>query len=264
MFVVSCILISTLFLATSTGIQASSDGLSFRGQYPFYVYLEVHSRTLKGYAIKSCGSTLLSKEWIVTSAHCVKQATRVQAHFGSHKFPNILEEGHQIRTIGSNDIYIHPRYSPLHFSNDIALLKIPNPIQLSDTIQPAQLGKSNVAIDSTVIAIGNGSNNKKDIDILKSTKLQTITKKDCVRQYPVFMFNDSVLCAKRREGQTYCLGHTDDGGPLIREFDNKLIGINKYSLHIICERRLPKTFTALTPELYKWISQHTKIEPPHN
>lgn len=260
MFVVSCILISLFFLATSAG----ADGSSFRGQYPFYVYLEIHSSTVKGYAIKSCGGSLLSNEWILTSAHCVKRATRIQAHFGSHKFPNILEEGRQIRTIGSNDFYIHPRYSPLHLFNDIALLKIPRPIELSETIQPAKLGDSNVAFNSTVIAIGNGSNNKKDIDILKSTKLQTITRSACVRQYPIFLFNDSVLCAKRKEDQRYCLGHTDNGGPLIREDDNKLIGINKYSNHIICEARLPKTFTALTPEFYKWISQHTGLQTPQN
>lgn len=247
------------FLATSAGVQAS-----VRGQYPFYVYLEVHSRTSKGYAIKSCGGSLLSNEWILTSAHCVKRATRIQAHFGTHKFLNILEEGRQIRTIGSNDFYIHPRYSPLHFSNDIALLKIPRPIELSDTIQPAKLGDSDVPFNSTVIAIGNGSNNKRDIDILKSTKLQTITRKACVRQYPVYMFNDSVLCAKRMKDQRYCLGHTDNGAPLIREDDNKLIGINTYSNHIICETRLPKTFTALTPELYKWISKRTGLQTPQN
>lgn len=259
MFAISYILISVLALTSSDEAQRSASGSSVRSDYPFYIYLEVHSRTLTGYAIKSCSGTLLSNEWILTSAHCVKLAFRVQAHFGSYKVSDIREQGRQIRTIGTNDFYIHPHYMPEHFTYDVALLKIPNPIKLSEIVQPVslifQVHSHNVLHNTGIVAIGSGSRTKKGVDVLKSTLLQTIHRADCVKHYPVYMFNEHVLCAIPRKDQKYCFGHTDNGGPLILEEGKQLIGIINYSCHVICESKKPHTFTTISPEIFKWISK---------
>lgn len=259
------ILLSTLFLFPSGGFcdEIPNDGSTTRGQFPYYVYLEVHTPTWKGTAIKSCGGTLLNSEWILTSAHCINGAKRVQAHFGSYKIPNIREEGRQIRTITSTDFQIYPKYSREQSFGDLALLKTRNAVQFSERVQPMKISSGDVKSNITVFAIGTGSkSNRRDIDVLKTTVLQTVEYKKCREHFPSLLLNQVVICAKKKNQQEYCLGHTDNGGPLIRAYDNTMIAIINYSIHNKCKQQLPDTFTAITPRFHQWISDITGLEPP--
>lgn len=251
----------TFFLFGAFCEEIFNDGSTTRGQYPFYVYLEVHMPTRRGISIKSCGGTLLSHDWILTSARCIKDAKRVQAHVGLYKVFNIHEEGRQIRTITSENFHIFPNYSKEQSYGDLALLKFPCTVNFTEYVQPMKISSDDIASNLTVIAIGTGSkSSRREVDVLKTTVLETIAHKKCIEYFPALLLNYQVICAKKKIQQEYCLGHTDNGGPILRTDDNILVGIINYSVHYKCEHRDPDTFTIITPHFHAWISDKTGLQ----
>ncbi|OQR73461.1 transmembrane protease serine 9-like [Tropilaelaps mercedesae] len=94
-----------------------------QGEFPWQVML-------KRYGNHICGASILSKNFIVTAAHCVQNDPPVYSvGYGAiHKYDYFMRE------TSVQSIHIHPGWKPSRgLSNDIALLKLSAPIELQGT-----------------------------------------------------------------------------------------------------------------------------------
>ena len=92
-----------------------------------------------------CGGSILSQFWVVTAAHCVKSAaaSAVTVYAGS----NQQWRGTQTRQVSR--IFVHPSYNSVTYTNDIALLQLSRPLDITDSTVATICLPS---VDSTTLA----------------------------------------------------------------------------------------------------------------
>ena len=91
-------------------------------QYPWMAALFIDDKYF-------CGGTLISDEWIMTAGHCADGASSIRAMLGAHNVREDAEDGRL--EILSTDITKHESYNPVLIHNDIALVKLPEPIEFN-------------------------------------------------------------------------------------------------------------------------------------
>lgn len=83
-------------------------------QFPFYAFLEVTKLDMK----TGCGATLINNEWLVTAAHCVRDATSMVVHLGEYEINNSETEHTKIH-VEKDGFHTHPKYNQKFHVNDI-------------------------------------------------------------------------------------------------------------------------------------------------
>ncbi|XP_013920083.1 PREDICTED: chymotrypsin-like elastase family member 2A [Thamnophis sirtalis] len=101
--------------------------------WPWQVSLQVE---VNGGWLHSCGGTLLDANWVLTAAHCLSPTQTYRVWLGKQNL-KVAEAGEV--AVAVEKVIIHEEWDNVHILNDIALLKLAEPVEFSDTIQPSCL-----------------------------------------------------------------------------------------------------------------------------
>lgn len=207
-----------------------------------------------------CVGAIYSMNYILTAAKCVNgykvEAIKVRVGTTSRNANGTV--------VSVCDVIIHTDFHPKHIENNLALLKLCNPLQTSDKIKEIPVAKHVPADQAVVTASGWASVrwmkllgeaclpelalelHKSEVRVYNTNKCTEVWK----RWYKVDnnRFKDLVMCTGKA-GKGAC--SFDMGAPLV--FSNQLVGILS---RCSCSER-PDIYSRL-PTHIKWLEENSK------
>lgn len=177
-----------------------------------------------------CGGTLITSEFVLTAAHCVTRQGNMNIVAGEYNLADKDSDDRQERKVLR--AFKHPQYNEKYVDNDIALLKLESPLQLTQRVWPACLPGQGEELEpemnATILGWGatrytkqpDGKAQVERDDMLREARVPVVDFEDCKQSYGDDLETHHVICAGYREGRIdSCAG--DSGGPLLVERDNR-------------------------------------------
>nr|BAR45606.1 complement factor B-1 [Ammothea sp. RS-2014] len=220
--------------------------------WPWMVGL-YYGSPLLGHKSLQCGGSLIAPNWILTAAHCIKlqisddkivtYTTRnVRIHLGITNIKN--PDNNNLIIATPQEFVLHPQYDPATINNDVALIRLQEPVTYNPFIRPVclppaldKLPKNSLLYKTGETAIVTGWGHTKERKKHESLgpddlKQSAILKKlsvpiqegkvcnDSIQgEFRKGIYTDSMLCAGMgKKGQDACA--TDSGGPLHQRLED--------------------------------------------
>lgn len=167
------------------------------------------------------------------------------------------------QTIPVVNVLIHPFFDAGSEKNDIALLKLGSPANLSDIVGisrlPSRAQKKLSFKDKLGTSFGWGKGGKATVPVttLHAVNETVMTNLNCLTKYPAYI-TDSNVCTGSSDG-TPCTG--DEGGALYIKDDDGFatqIGLFSYQFSMGCTWGWPAVYTRITSYL-DWIESNSDV-----
>ncbi|XP_034024670.1 transmembrane protease serine 2-like [Thalassophryne amazonica] len=183
------------------------------GVWPWQVSLQVRGS-------HRCGGAMITPYWIVTAAHCVSRNSdpkdwMVYAEMVTPS-QTLFNPAHSV-----SRIIAHEGYSSLTYSNDIALMKLSHPLDISASRNIGPVCLPNIGLNITVnhkcwttgfVSTVNGEGPR-----LMETPVSLIDRVDCnnLAAYKGRVLRDMMCATNTHTGAHKC--HSDSDGPLVAQ-----------------------------------------------
>lgn len=181
----------------------------------------------------------------------MKTHSRVRAIViaGSVDLSGPTEDQQVVLVNDENDLITHPKYSRKKIVNDIALIRLPQPLNYTENIDVANLRINDrstyVGKNVTASGFGKTSDSSSPSKTLMYTTLTVITNTVCARSYQSGLVDNTKLCTSagtRFDPHSTCQG--DSGGPLVLTGSTEQIGLVSFGGNS-CQRGTPVAFTRI-------------------
>jgi len=218
-------------------------------EFPWQVYIQMDFSYF-------CGGSVISDEWIMTAAHCVKGFSFFSITLGAH-----YSNSGGITADSEEELY-NDLYDEHDLSNDIALIRVPK-ITFNDKIQPvclpsnSEVGTDFVGTKMTVSGWGKYCDSCGISPVLRKVTRPVMSNRECNSVYGII--TDGQICLDTTGGKGTCNG--DSGGPMGKKDSSDVFtqyGVVSFGASAGCEKDFPVGFTRVT-EYLDFISEKTGI-----
>ncbi|EAA11784.5 AGAP005691-PA [Anopheles gambiae str. PEST] len=221
------------------------------GQFPHQIALLSEYATSTGL----CGGSILTRNTILTAAHCVVSGPSTLASggvaiMGAHN-RNVQESTQQRIRFATSGIRVHPQYNLASIRNDIATVRLNSPMTFTTRIQPIRLpGRSDTrqfgGFTGTVSGFGRTSDASTATSaVVRFTTNPVMTNADCVARWGTTMVQNQNVCLSGAGGRSACNG--DSGGALTVQSGGTLqIGVVSFVSVNGCAVGMPSVYARVS------------------
>ncbi|XP_062558421.1 brachyurin-like [Armigeres subalbatus] len=228
------------------------------GQFPYQIALI----TTFSAGTALCGGSVLTRNYILTAAHCVQTALGGTAIVGVHN-RLLAEESQQRIAFTAVGINIHSGYTSTNFRNDIATVRLNSAMTLNDRVVPVRIP---VAGDSrtfagwtgTVSGFGRLSDASTATSaVVMYTSNPIMSESECLYRWGSNYIQTQNICLSGDGGRSPCNG--DSGGPLAVQDNGSLqVGIVSFGSASGCSVGMPSVFVRVS-HFRDWIIANSDL-----
>lgn len=170
-------------------------------QYPYQISLTIGGE-------HSCGGSIISRDFIVTAAHCTnaRQASEMKIRAGATNW----KFGGQVRDVA--EIHQHQNFDNVTLDYDIAILTLSQSLKFGKRVQAIHLPSLNqiVPVGADCMVSGWGFRRATGFEAarLRATFVPLISNEECQIAYKDRLITSRMICAGYSEGtQDACQGN---------------------------------------------------------
>lgn len=255
-FQIKVMLVTFIFLMIQVSATAVTSPDGYVRNNKFFPFMAIILETSNGRAVSSCTGTLISRDVVLTAAHCLENDSTFNyiVIFPDHYNPTLNQN---TKMANAKKWLIHNQFSRDTLINDIGLIKLDRVMD----IKPVTISnKTNEILNNfkDFTLLGYGLNKDKSQPFGRLALANLDNQSNLGGQYFLEYNKESMLAAGRlrerdKEYQGACQG--DSGGPLLSRFGTTYyqVGITSFGGEN-CNQNVPTVFTRIS-YYSDWISQ---------